>query len=129
MDGVARPLLTHARKQGLVVGRDGDLLILDGPYECAELAGQLIADKHAVFLELDLEEAGIQRRVDAFRPRVPTTGPIPFLTMTTAIERGRCLSCSGPDDDKYETRCDLCAEAIRRVIAEVDVLRREDVRR
>ena len=125
MDGVARSLLREAASAGLRISVEGDVLRVRGPKTGAPIAEQLAAHKPAVLALLTSErEQAIRLRVDAFRSQVPERGPIPFLAMTLTIAPGACPSCGDPlgADERY--RCGLCAEAARRVLAEVRVGRR-----
>jgi hypothetical protein len=126
MAGVIAALLTEATAAGLVIEADGNDLIIRGSARHRDLARQLLDQKPLVLQQLAFQrERAIQVRVDAFRPQVPLTGPIPFLAMTPTIARGCCLSCGDLLAEPDTQRCELCAEAARRVIAEVEQRRRE----
>ena len=125
MDGVVLDLLDEAREAGLRISMDGDQLKIRGPKSRATTAEALRARKPEVLALLhDERERAIQERMDTFRPLVPLTGPIPFLAMTPSIAPGACLSCGDSLASGDRLRCDLCADAARRVIAEVDAERR-----
>jgi hypothetical protein len=68
----------------------------------------------------------VRWRVDAMRPHVPRTGPIPFLVVRSGGPRppGHCLSCGDPLPEGRHYRCLPCATAVEQVLREV----REDVR-
>jgi hypothetical protein len=126
VDGVVLALLEEAEAAGLRVSVDGNTLRIRGPKTGAPIAQQLTARKPEVLALLsDGRERAIRVRVDAFRPQVPETGPIPFLVMTPSIVPGACLSCGESLDRTERYRCGLCAEAARRVIAEAQKTRNQ----
>jgi hypothetical protein len=125
VDGVVADLLAEAEAAGLRIAVDGETLRIRGPKGGASIAQQLAARKPAVLALLtDTWEAAIRDRMAAFRPQVPETGPIPFLTMTPSLAPQACLSCGESLTAGERHRCELCAEAVRRVLAEVEAERR-----
>jgi hypothetical protein len=124
MDGVVADLLADAAAAGLHVSVDGETLRIRGPKAGALIAQQLAAHKPVVLALLtDTREAAIRERMTAFRPQVPETGPIPFLSLAPSIAPGTCLSCGEPLAAGERHRCELCAVAARRVVAEVETAR------
>ena len=120
MDGVARHLLREAEAAGLRISVEGEVLRVRGPKAGASVAEQLAAHKPEVLALLTSEkEQAIQRRMDAFRAQIPERGAIPFLVVTPTIAPGACPSCGEAIGVPAHLRCALCAEAARRVLAEV----------
>ena len=119
-------LLEEARTAGLSVRVNGERLVVRGTRDLEDLAIQLLERKAEVLAALASDaERAIAARIEALRPLVPLSGPIPFLVVRRSEPRpGQCLSCGepiGPDD---YFRCGVCVEAIRRVLREVDAKRR-----
>ena len=121
MDCVVIDLLDEAREAGLRLSANGDQLKIRGPKSRAPLVAQLTARKPDVLAMLsDEREQRIHLRMDVFRPQVPVTGPIPLLVMTPTITPGACLSCGECMSSPDRLRCELCAEAARRVVEEAE---------
>ena len=55
MDGLM--LLAEARRAGLIVTRDHDRLVIEGPTEAEALARRLLANKSSVLIALDLDSS------------------------------------------------------------------------
>jgi hypothetical protein len=88
-----------------------------------DLYHRLREHRLAVLELLEREAAEIAWRVAAMCPKVPKTGPIPFLVArewgrTTEIFR-RCLSCGDTLDEGRTVRCALCVAAVEMVLNEM----------
>ena len=124
MDRVVADLLADAEAAGLRIAVEGETLRIRGPRAGAPIAHQLAAHKPAVIALLtDTREEAIRQRMALFRRQVPISWPVPFLTMTPSIAPGTCLSCGEPLTTGARHRCELCAQAVRRVLAEVGTAR------
>lgn len=120
MERVAAAALAEARSAGLAVRAEADRLVVRGPRSGAALARRLLERKGEVLALLADEDAAVAWRVAAMRPRVPGTGPIPFLVAREgAPAPGTCLSCGDPLRPDGAYRCGPCARAAWLVLHEV----------
>lgn len=119
---VGLEVLLRARAAGLSVVADGGRLVVKGPKSASDLAREVLSHKLEVLplVQAEEEEAEVRWRVDAMRPQVPRTGPIPLLVAQdgSGSERG-CLSCGGTLDGDNQYRCRWCARAARLVLDEL----------
>ena len=61
-------------------------------------------------------------RVEAMRPQVPATGPVPILLARPEARMapaGTCVSCGDPLDVGRRVRCAPCVRAVERVLNEI----------
>jgi hypothetical protein len=109
MEAVA--LLHRARQAGLVVRRDGDRVIVRGPKRLQHLATQLLDDKAAVLLALEVEsDPALPAVLDG--PEVAVPVPANFLRVQRHVHFctrcARQFRCTAPSCAEQPKRCVCC---------------------
>ena len=113
-------LLAEARAAGVRVGARGDQLVVRGPKTAEPLALRLLDHKPEVMAALSGGHPEIRWRVEAMRPRVPLTGPIPpmYARRLPSVPEGSCLSCGDRLTPGTRYCCEPCVLAAWAVLSE-----------
>lgn len=115
-------LLAELRQRGLDLAVEGDRLRYR-PREVVtpELRAAMVAHKAELLGLLAKRACEVDWRVEAMRPQVPRTGPIPFLAARRSgpVPDDACLSCGDPLPRGGRYCCPPCREATWRVLNEV----------
>ena len=117
MSGAGAALVAELRVRGVeLVAHDGSILAWP-PKSLSQAEADAVRLHRATLLAL--LEGELSWRVDAMRPQVPVTGPIPFLVaqpFTRASGPGSCISCGSPVVPSQRFRCRLCLLAVGLVL-------------
>lgn len=114
----APTILEHLAALNVEVTVDkGTLWLEPGSRVPADLLAEIRKNKAQLLQLLEADtvahSAEVAWRVDAFRPQVPATGPIPTLGARpgTVFAAGSCTCCGDPLQPGSRYRCEPCVEA------------------
>jgi hypothetical protein len=117
----ANDLLAELRAAGVELKADGDrILVRPAGALTPELRASIQRLKPVVLALLAGHDAEVAWRVEAMRPRVPATGPIPpmYARRLRSVEDGACLSCGEPLTPGNKYHCEPCVHAAWQVLRE-----------
>jgi hypothetical protein len=117
MNGAGAALVAELRVRGVELVAHAGAILAWPPRSLTDAEADEVRMHRAALLAM--LEGELSWRVDAMRPQVPVTGPIPFLVaqpFSHAPGPGSCISCGSPVVPAHRARCRLCLLAVQLVL-------------